>query len=260
MSESHSERIRTEIRDHTLLITIDRPEARNAFDGAMARRMEMALDRFDEDDDLWVAIIRGEGTSFSAGQDLIAARKGDMAIAPRRGGFGVMGVPPAKPLIAAIDGTAYAGGMELVLSCDLIVATTASKFGLMEVKRGLLAVGGGCFRLPRRLPYHVAMEMVLTGEPRSAEEMHRLGLVNRLAAPGQALDTALELADQLGRNSPIAVRAAKEIVARSYAEQWTDADGWKLQMGPFERVQGSEDLREGLAAFAEKREPVWKGR
>ena len=104
------------------------------------------------------------------------------------------------------------------------------------------------------------MEMVLTGEPRAAEEMHRLGLVNRLVEPGHALDAALELADQLGKNSPIAVRAAKEIVARSYAEQWTDADGWKLQMGPFERVQGSEDLREGLAAFAEKREPVWKGR
>jgi len=260
MSEPNGERILFEVRERTLLITINRPEARNAFDSAMARQMEAIIDRYEEDESLWVAVIRGEGPSFSAGQDLIAARKGDMATAPKRGGFGVMGVPPAKPLIAAVDGQAFAGGMELVLSCDLIVATTASQFGLMEAKRGLLAVGGGCFRLPRRLPYHVAMEMVLTGEPRPAEEMHRLGLVNRLVEPGRALDAALELAGELAKNSPVAVRAAKEIVSRSHAERWTDADGWKLQMGAFARVQGSEDLREGLMAFAEKRDPVWKGR
>jgi enoyl-CoA hydratase len=245
---------------HIFVVTIDRPEARNAFNGAMAREMESLMDRFDDDDRLWVAIIKANGPTFSAGQDLKAARTGDMGAAKKRGGFGIMGVPPKKPVIAAVDGQALAGGMEMVLSCDLIVATETSVFGLAEAKRGLLAVGGGCFRLPRRVPYHVAMEMILTGETKTAHEMHQHGLVNKVVPPGQAYEGAISLARIIARNSPVAVRAAKEIAFRSAAEQWTDADGWKKQQEPSRAVMQSEDLQEGLRAFAEKREPVWKGR
>lgn len=242
------------------VITIDRPEARNAFNGAMAAQLESLIDRYEDDDALWVAIIKGNGPTFSAGQDLKAARTGDMGASKKRGGFGIMGVPPKKPIIAAIDGQALAGGMEMVLSCDLIVATQTSVFGLAEAKRGLLAVGGGCFRLPRRVPYHVAMEMILTGETKTATEMHTYGLVNKVVAPGQALEGALELARIIARNSPVAVKAAKQIAFRSAAEMWTDADGWKKQQEPSRAVMQSEDLQEGLRAFAEKRDAVWKGR
>ena len=248
------------VDDHIFVVTLDRPEARNAFNGAMATQLEALMDRFDDDEQLWVAIIKANGPTFSAGQDLKAARVGDMGAAKKRGGFGIMGMPPKKPIIAAIDGQALAGGMEMVLSCDLVVATESSVFGLAEAKRGLLAVGGGCFRLPRRVPYHVAMEMILTGETKTAAEMHQHGLVNRIVPPGQALDGALELARIIARNSPVAVRAAKEIAYRSAAELWTDADGWTKQQEPSRTVMQSEDLQEGLRAFAEKRNPVWKGR
>jgi enoyl-CoA hydratase len=248
------------IDDHIFVITIDRPEARNAFNGAMAAQLEALIDRYEDDAALRVAIIKGNGPTFSAGQDLKAARTGDMGAAKKRGGFGIMGMPPKKPIIAAIDGQALAGGMEMVLSCDLIVATETSVFGLAEAKRGLLAIGGGCFRLPRRVPYHVAMEMILTGETKTAAEMYGHGLVNKVVPPGKALDGALELARLIARNSPVAVKAAKEIAFRSAAEVWTDADGWKKQQEPSRAVMQSEDLQEGLRAFAEKREAVWKGR
>jgi enoyl-CoA hydratase len=248
------------IDDHIFVVTIDRPEARNAFNGAMATQLEALMDRFDDDETLWVAIIKANGPTFSAGQDLKAARVGDMGAAKKRGGFGIMGVPPKKPIVAAVDGQALAGGMEMVLSCDLIVATESSVFGLAEAKRGLLAVGGGCFRLPRRVPYHVAMDMILTGETKSAAEMHQHGLVNKIVPAGKALEGALELARIIARNSPVAVRAAKEIAYRSAAELWTDADGWTKQQQPSRAVMQSEDLQEGLRAFAEKRDPVWKGR
>jgi enoyl-CoA hydratase len=248
------------VDDHIFVITIDRPEARNAFNGAMAAQLEALIDRYEDDSALWVAIIKGNGPTFSAGQDLKAARTGDMGAAKKRGGFGIMGIPPAKPIIAAIDGQALAGGMELTLSCDLIVATETSVFGLAEAKRGLLAIGGGCFRLPRRVPYHVAMEMILTGETKTAREMYTHGLVNKVVPPGQALEGALELARIIARNSPVAVKAAKEIAFRSAAEQWTDADGWTKQREPSKAVMQSADLQEGLRAFAEKRDPVWQGR
>ncbi len=248
------------IDDHIFVITIDRPEARNAFNGAMAAQLEGLIDRYEDDTALWVAIIKGNGPTFSAGQDLKAARTGDMGAAKKRGGFGIMGMPPKKPIIAAIDGQALAGGMELTLSCDLIVATETSVFGLAEAKRGLLAIGGGCFRLPRRVPYHVAMEMILTGETKTAAEMYAHGLVNKVVAPGKALEGALEMARIIARNSPVAVKAAKEIAFRSAAEMWSDADGWKKQQEPSRAVMQSEDLQEGLRAFAEKRDAVWKGR
>jgi enoyl-CoA hydratase len=252
---------RTETVDQRILvITIDRPEARNAFNSAMARQLEAIVDRYDADDELWVAIIKGEGGTFCAGQDLKAAAAGDFAMAGKRGPFGIMGTPPQKPLIAAIEGHALAGGFELALSCDLIVATRETQFGLAEVKRGLYAAGGGAFRLPRRLPYHLAMEMVLTGEPRGAAEMQAHGLLNRVAEPGQSYAAALELARVIAGNAPIGVRCSKEVVSRSVAEGWTDKTGWDSQKPLTERLLRSTDMREGLMAFAQKRPPVWRNR
>jgi enoyl-CoA hydratase len=251
--------IETETRGHVLVITLNRPQARNAFNLEMAEQMEAVLDAYEADVGLRAAVIRAEGPTFSAGQDLIAAARGEMAVAKGRGGFGIMNKPPMKPLIAAVEGQALAGGMEVILCCDLIVASTAAVFGLAEAKRGLVALGGGCFRLPRRLPYQVAMEMIMLGETRTAEDMHRFGFVNRLVEPGTALDAAVELAEAIARNGPLAVRASKEIAARSVAEQWTDADGWANQGAIVGPVMKSADLQEGLRAFAEKRAPIWTG-
>ena len=251
--------IKTEIQGHTLIIRLCRPEARNAFNRAMAEAFEDVIDGYDADPKLRGAVICAEGPTFSAGQDLIAAARGEFAIGKRRGGFGVMGKPPEKPLIAAVEGQALAGGMELTLACDMIVASRAAVFGLAEAKRGLVAVGGGCFRLPRRVPYPIAMELILTAEPRPAEDMHRFGYVNRLVEPGQALDEALKLAALIARNGPLAVKASKAIASRAVAEGWSDADAWKHQQAIVAPLADSEERREGLRAFAEKRDPVWTG-
>lgn len=162
--------IKTETRGAILIITLDRPDARNAFNRAMAEEMERIIDAYEADVALRAAVIQANGPTFSAGQDLKAAAAGEMATTEARGGFGIMKKPPAKPLITAVEGQALAGGMELSLCCDLIVASRTSVFGLAEAKRGLVAVGGGCFRLPRRLPYHIAMEMILTAEPRATTD------------------------------------------------------------------------------------------
>jgi len=259
MSQSENT-IRTELDGQVLVITIDRVEARNAFDLATARQMEAALDRLDEDGEARVGIITGAGGVFCAGQDLKAAARGEGAVTERRGPFGVMTRPSMKPLIAAVEGPALAGGFELALSCDLIVASRASSFGLPEVKRNLVAVGGGALRLPRRMPYHLAMEMILTGDPVGAEAMRGHGIVNRVVEPGQALAGALDLARVLAANGPLALKASKEIAFRCQAEGWTEADGWREQMKIAGPVFASEDFKEGLAAFAEKRAPVWRGR
>lgn len=251
--------IKTETRGPILIITLDRPEARNAFNRAMAQEMEAIVDGYEADIGLRCAVIQANGPTFSAGQDLKAAAVGEAAATKVRGGFGIMGKPPLKPLIAAVEGQALAGGMELSLCCDLIVASRAAVFGLAEAKRGLVAVGGGCFRLPRRIPYHIAMELILTAEPKPAEDMHRLGYVNSLVEPGGTLEEALRLAALIARNGPLAVRAAKEIVQRSHAEQWTDAEGWDKQRPIAAIAHNSADRAEGLRAFAEKRDPVWTG-
>lgn len=250
--------IRSErIGDHLLLIRIDRPHRRNAFDGATARAMEAAIDAYEADQTLRCAILAGSPEAFSSGQDLIAAAHGDMGVAPNRGGFGIMAKPPTKPIIAAVEGHALAGGLELCLSCDLIVSSRTATMGIPEAARSLVAVGGGLFRLPKRIPYHLAMELALTGKAWPATRMAELGLVNKLTEPGEALDGAIELANEVLLAGPLAVQASKQIVQKAY--DWEDADGWKNQMEFAAPVMKSEDLKEGLAAFAEKRPPVWKG-
>lgn len=254
------EYIQTEERSHVPAIRLNRPEARNAFTRQMADEMEAIIDGYDADRNLRAAVIVAEGPTFSAGQDLIALSRGEMAITSRRGGFGIMAKPPEKPLIAAVEGQALAGGMELTLCCDLIVASSTAQFGLAEAKRGLVAVGGGCFRLPKRLPHNIAMEMVITAQPKSASEMERFGFVNRVVAPGTAVDAALELAELIVRNAPLAVKASKAIISSSIRENWSDTDGWEKQMEIFAPVHASNDFIEGLRAFAEKRDPVWLGK
>ena len=251
--------IQTETRGHVLIITLNRPDTRNAFDRAMAEDMEAVMDRYEEDRELRAAILRAEGSTFSAGQDLKAARRGELATTKKRGGFGIMAKPPMKPLIAAVEGQALAGGMELTLCCDMIVASSSAVFGLAEAKRSLVAIGGGCFRLPRRIPYPIAMELILTAEPMSASELHRFGYVNRVVEPGKTLDEALKLAALVVRCGPLAIKASKEIAWRSMSESWTDAQGWTEQAPIVAPLFQSQDLQEGLKAFAEKREPVWKG-
>jgi len=254
---SEQDRILTETRGHLLVITINRPEARNAFDGASAAALEAAADRLDADDDLFVGVITGAGGNFSAGADLKAAARGERA-ATRRGGFGMFAKPPRKPMIAAVEGYAVGGGFELCLACDLIIAARTARFGLPEVRHNVVAIGGGLFRLPRRMPYHLVMELALTGEFKDADYFHRLGVVNRVVDTGEALQAAVDWAQALLVNGPTALAASKEIVQHS--GDWTDEEAWTAQMAYARRALESEDRREGLAAFAEKRKPVWKGR
>jgi enoyl-CoA hydratase len=251
--------ISTERRgDHLLIIRIDRPHRRNAFDGATAHALEAAIDGFEADDQLRCAILTGSDVVFSSGQDLIAAATGDRGATKRRGGFGIMAEPPTKPIIAAVEGHALAGGLELCLACDLIVASRTAMMGIPEAARSLVAVGGGCFRLPKRIPYHLAMELAITGKPWPATRFAELGLVNKLTEPGGAVAGAIELAADVLAAGPLAVRASKQIVRHAY--DWDDADGWANQMEYARPVMASEDLQEGLRAFAEKRAPVWKSR
>ncbi|MGV0848867.1 crotonase/enoyl-CoA hydratase family protein [Mycolicibacterium phlei] len=242
---------------HVAVITINRPERRNAFDLPTAQAMEAAIDRFDADPDLRVAVLTGAGGTFSAGQDMKAAARGEIARTERRGGCGIMLEPPTKPVIAAVEGHALGGGLELCLACDLIVAARDARMGLPEASRAVPAMGGGLFRLPRRIPYHRAMELALTGKPLTASQFHELGLVNRLAEPGQSRTVAIELAEEIAANGPVAVRASAGVVRRS--QEWGDRESWDLQVPFVQPVLESDDFREGLAAFAEKRPPVWKG-
>jgi enoyl-CoA hydratase len=251
-------RVLTERRGHVLVVTLNRPEVKNACDGALAAQMNAAMDLLDNDDDLFVGVVTGAGGDFSAGADLKAAARGELRERPARGGFGVFRRPPRKPLIAAVEGVAVGGGLELCMSCDIIVAATNARMGLPEVRHNVVAIGGGLFRLPRRIPYHLAMELALSGELKGPEFFERWGLVNKLVAPGEALAAALALADKLMVNGPTALAATKEIIYQGV--NWTEEEAWERQMPIALQAINSEDRKEGLQAFVEKRKPVWKGR
>ena len=242
---------------HVLVLTLNRPQAKNSFNAALSQALSDALDQFEADPSLRVAVLTGAGGSFSAGMDLKALLKGEQSATPKRGGFGIMARPPEKPLIAAIEGYAVAGGMELALCADLIVATESSKLGLPEVKRGLVAVGGGLVRLPSRIPYHVVMEIALTGDLVPAQRLHELGLISRVVPTGQALTAAIELAERIASNAPLALNATKQIL--THARDWNEAEAWSEQRKLARTALMSQDAKEGARAFAEKRAPVWRG-
>jgi enoyl-CoA hydratase len=248
----------TERRDGVLLVTLNRPDARNAVNAALAEGVAAALDDLDADDELSVGVLAGAGKGFSSGMDLKAFVAGESSYAADRGFAGITQRAAEKPLIAAIEGFAVAGGFEVALSCDLIVAARGARLGIPEVKRSLVAAAGALLRLPQRIPYHLAMELALTGDPIDAERGYELGIVNRLAEPGRAVDAALELAGEIARNGPLALRASKRIVQSS--SDWTDSEAWEKQGEIAGPVMVSEDAREGAIAFAEKRDPIWRGR
>jgi enoyl-CoA hydratase len=252
------EPVLTERRDGVLLITLNRPEARNAVNTALAEGIAGALDELDADGDLSVGVLTGAGKGFSAGMDLKAFVAGEKAWVGDRGFAGIVQRSARKPLIAAVEGFAMAGGLEIALACDLIVASREARLGVPEVKRSLVAAGGALRRLPQRLPLGVAMELALTGDPISAERGYELGLVNRVTEPGGAVDAALELAAAIARNAPLSLAATKEIILRQ--RDWSDEEFWSRQSEISDPVFASEDAREGATAFSEKRDPVWKGR
>jgi len=254
--EANEPEVLVEQRDRILIITINRPKAKNAVNSAVANGLAAAVDRLDDDPGLSVGILTGAGGSFCAGMDLKAFARGELPIVEGRG-MGFTERPPVKPLIAAVEGYALAGGTELALATDLIVASTDSAFGIPEVKRGLVAGGGGLLRLPQRIPSAIAMELALTGENLSAERAHALGMVNVLADPGSALDAAIALAGKIAANGPLAVAATKQIIveSRGWSPETMFAEQNKL-MAP---VFSSNDAKEGAIAFAEKRPPKWTG-
>ena len=248
----------TERRGPVLIVTINRPHARNAINKAVAEGIAAAMDTLDGDPELSVGILTGAGGTFCAGMDLKAFVRGENPHVEGRGFAGLTFAPPRKPLIAAVEGWALAGGCEIVLACDLIVASDTAKFGIPEVKRGLAAGAGGLFRLPVRIPYHVAMELILTGDHVEAPRAYELGLVNKLTQSGGALDAALEYATKIAANGPLAVIASKNIV--QHAGGWSDEEAQVKQGDVLRPVMTSEDAIEGSKAFAEKRPPVWRGR
>jgi enoyl-CoA hydratase len=250
--------VRAEPDGDVLVVTIDRPEARNAVNLAVATTIAEAMDRLDGDDSLRAGILTGAGGTFCAGMDLKAFVAGERPFVEGRGFAGLTERPPRKPLIAAVEGWALAGGFEIALACDLIVAARDARFGIPEVKRGLVAAAGALLRLPRRIPYHLAMELALTGDPIGAERAAQIGIVSRLAEPGEALAGALALGAQIARNGPLAIDASKRIIAA--AADWPEPEAWERQAEIAGPVFASEDAREGATAFAEKRDPVWRGR
>ena len=251
--------INYETKGRIALITLNRPEARNAVNHEVAAGIEEAIDQFEEDNDLWTGILCGNGPVFSAGADLKAISAGELNLATKRGGFGgIVARERTKPLIAAVDGPALAGGTELALACDLIVASTVARFGLPEVKRSLIASAGGLVRLPRVLPKNIAMQMALTGEPISAEQAHLFGMVNVLTKEGEALEKAILLAEQINKNAPLAVRATRRSLIESLV--LSDYDGMKFAIEETAALTSTEDYKEGPLAFIEKRDPIWKGK
>jgi enoyl-CoA hydratase len=247
----------TEARDGILIITLNRPEAKNAANKALSEGVAAALDRLDSEDDLRVGIITGAGGTFCSGMDLKAFLMGEMPFVPDRGFAGITEAPPTKPLIAAVNGYALAGGFEIMLCCDLVVANSNAKFGIPEAKRGLAAAAGGLVRLPRQIPARLAMELALTGDFITASRAYEMGLINRVTE-GDALDGALELAASITANGPLAVAASKRVITQS--REWSESEMWTKQGESLGNLFMTEDAREGAAAFAQKRKAQWKGK
>ena len=251
-----SEEILVEHHDRVLVITINRPEVRNAFNLAVARGLADAMDELDDTAGLSAAIVTGAGGNFCAGMDLKAFMAGEVPAIPGRG-IGFTERPPRKPVIAAVEGYALAGGTEIVLATDMVVAAKNAKFGIPEVKRGLVAAGGGLLRLPHRIPYQKALELALTGDSFTADQAAQWGFVNVLTEPGAALSGALALAERITANGPLAVAVTKEVIAKSAG--WSEDEMWKKQLKLISPVFSSKDAMEGATAFAEKRKPNWTG-
>ena len=241
------------------VITLNRPEARNAVSGELAQALEGAIDKLEADDDVWVGILAGNGPVFCAGADLKAVASGKANLGTSRGGFGgFVRLERTKPVIAAVEGPAVAGGCELVLACDLVVASSDAAFGLPEVKRSLVAMAGGTTRLPKRVPQNIAMELALTGDTMNAERAYQHGLVNILCEPGDAINEAMNLAERINANAPLAVRATRQAI--SQGAMVSDDEGIRIAVELFKPVAASEDAKEGPLAFVEKRLPEWKAR
>ena len=254
-----SQCVSQDIQDGVQIITLNRPEARNAMNAETAQALADALDRLNTDASIRIAVLTGAGGTFCSGMDLKAfAATGQRPYVGNRGFGGLCEAPPDKPLIAAVEGYAVAGGCELALACDLIVAGRSARFGLPEVKRGLVPGSGGMVRLPRQIPHRVAMELALTGDMIEAERAFQLGMINRVSEPGAALADALALAQRIAANGPLAVQTAKRVVAAS--GDWAVDEMFDRQRPLIAHIFTSEDAREGALAFAEKRDPVWQGR
>ncbi|MCL4313389.1 MAG: crotonase/enoyl-CoA hydratase family protein [Actinobacteria bacterium] len=253
--------VERERHGRTELLIINRPEARNAIDGATSESLSKAFDELEEDEEVWAVIITGAGDkAFSAGMDLKAFAAGEGgAIAGAKGGFaGIAKRQFPKPLIAAVNGYALGGGCEIALSCDVIVAAEHAMFGLPEVTRGLIAGAGGLIRLPRRLPLSVALELGMSGQPIDAKKALSLGLVNRVVPSNEVVGEALRIAEAICANAPLAVRATKRVMRKAY--EMTEEEAWTLSDSAVGEVFSSADAMEGAVAFAEKREPRWQGR
>lgn len=240
------------------VITINRAHAKNAVTRAVSEGIAAALDELDRRDDLSVGVLTGAGGCFCAGMDLKGFLRGERPSIEGRGFAGLTEAPPRKPLIAAVEGYALAGGCEIVLACDLVVAARTARFGIPEVKRGLVAAAGGLLRLPHRVPEQIAMELALTGDMITATRAYEIGLVNRLTEDGQALDAALDLAARIAENGPLAVLATKRVIKEH--GQWPEAERFARQRQIIDPVFASQDAQEGARAFAEKRRPDWRGR
>ncbi len=248
----------TEVVGSTLVITINRPKARNAVNGEVALGLAAALDHLENDVDLRVGVITGAGGSFCAGMDLRAAAAGETVSVPGKGFAGFVEAKVSKPLIAAIEGYALGGGLEIALNCDLIVAAEGATLGLPEVTRGLIAGGGGVIRLPKRIPHHLAMEILLTGSGINASRAQELGLANRVTADGQALASALELAAVVAQNAPLALAAVKEV--SRIADSAPESEAFAAQAKEIHQLMKSADVAEGIKAFTERRAPRWSGK
>lgn len=252
-----SDEVLTSEEDGILVVTINRPEAKNAMTKAAAEGIAAAMDRLDSDDNLRVGILTGAGGTFCSGMDLKGFLRGESPSIEGRGFGGIVQKPPEKPLIAAVEGYALAGGLELMIACDLVVASAGAKFGIPEVKRGLVAAAGGVMMLPDQIPERIAMELALTGDFIDAARAYELGLINRIT-DGEALVAAKELAASIVANGPLAVRVSKQVIKQSRG--WPMDERYTRQTQLIAPVFVSEDAREGAAAFAEKRAPNWKGK